>query len=268
MTYRSHWRKSLIIGLFALAPFTGSAHEYWIEPQGPAVLAPGAQLQAEFKVGQHFKGSRQSYIPNNIEQVELRDPAGALMDLNALIGQRPAIDVPATEPGTYVAALVTTYSSLVWRTEEKFLNFLKYDGLMDALPLHQARGLPPKDFRETYARSGKALLQVGDSALSDQVLGLPLEVILLERNGETMLIEVRENGEPLADHQLRTFQKRADEITEEETQTNALGQASVDVSGGGLFMLNIVTLREPSQPQKDEVWHSWWGTLSFKLPES
>ena len=268
MTQPSPWRKSLIIGLLALTPLPLSAHEYWVEPQGPAVLAPGAALQAELKVGQHFKGSRQAYIPRNLERAEVRDPDGQTLELNALIGQRPAIDVEASGPGTYVAGIVTTNSSLVWRQEEKFLNFLEYDGLMAALPIHKARGLPAKDFRETYARSGKALFQVGEGSLTDQVLGLPLEVILISRDGDSMLIEVRQDGQPLVDHQLRTFQNRAGEITEEETQTDALGRAQVDVSGGGLFMLNIVTLREPQKPEKDEVWHSWWGTLSFKLPET
>lgn len=264
------WAFAIATALTLVLPLQSQDHEYWIEPKGSAVLAPGEPLQAEFKVGTDFKGSRNSYIPRNIESLVMASPDGAKRPLGGELGQRPAVDTRSEQLGTHVVGLVTTRSKLTWRERERFVSFIEYEGLPGILEQHAARGLPDVGFEETYARSGKALLQVGPGALNDQVLGLPLEVVLLGHDPakQRIRLQVLENGQPLANNQVRLFHRLADgeEVSQITVLTDADGQASFDVSGGGQFMLNTVTLREPSDPVGDEVWHSWWGSLSFNLP--
>ena len=100
------WRKILFATFATLMASPIGAHEYWVEPQGAPILQVGDSLQAEFKVGQHFKGSRNAFIPNNIRRAELRAPDGTEVALNSLIGQRPAIQEPATQEGTSHEVLI------------------------------------------------------------------------------------------------------------------------------------------------------------------
>ncbi len=259
---------SVLLGAVTAA----QAHEYWVEPQGPAVLAPGDAMQAEFKVGTDFKGSRNSYIPRNIQSLVLAAPDGSQRRLGGELGQRPAVDTPAEQAGTHVVGLVTTRSKLTWRERERFVGFIEYEGLPGILERHAARGLPDIGFVETYARSAKALFQVGPGALKDQALGMPLEVVLLDHDREkhSIRLQVLDKGQPLPGNQVRLFHRLAPDQEARQTIaiTDADGQARFDVSGGGQFMLNTVTLREPSAPIGDEVWHSWWGSLSFNLPSN
>ncbi len=260
-------------GLGALLAMIGvsiaSAHEYWVEPQGAPVLAVGDPLEAEFKVGVDFKGSRNPLIPNNIRSLVIVSPDGSRAPLGGDLGQRPAVQATAEQPGTYVVGLETTRSKLVWREAERFASFIDYEGLEGIAEQHAARGLPEVGFAETYARSGKALFQVGSGALSDQAMGLPLELVMTQHDPEagTIRVQVLDAGQPLADNQVRLFRRTAGEVREVFARSDGEGFVSFGVSGGGQFMLNTVTLRPVSEPKWDEVWHSWWGSLSFNLPE-
>ncbi len=246
------------------------AHEYWVEPQGPAILALGTAMQGEFKVGVDFKGSRNSYIPRNVERLVLAMPDGSQKALGGELGQRPAVNTTAEQLGTHVVGLVTTRSKLTWRERERFVSFIDYEGLPGILEQHAARGLPEVGFAESYARSAKALFQVGPGDLNDQVLGMPLEVVMIAYDSQAQRVRLRvlEKGQALAGNQVRLFHRRdgGEEAEQVIAITDADGTVSFDVSGGGQFMANTVTLREPEQAEWDEVWHSWWGSLSFNLP--
>ncbi len=245
------------------------AHEYWVEPQGAPVLAVGAALKAEFKVGVDFKGSRNPLIPNNIRSLVIASPDGSRAPLGGDLGQRPAVQATAEQAGTYVVGLVTTRSKLVWREAERFASFIDYEGLDGIAEQHAARGLPDIGFAETYARSAKALFQVEAGALKDQAMGMPLELVMTQHDAQAgrVRLQVLEAGQPLADNQVRLFHRLAGQVSDVVVRSDGQGFVSFDVSAGGQFMANTVTLRPVTEPKWDEVWHSWWGSLSFSLPE-
>lgn len=259
------------LGAFLLlaAALPASAHEYWVEPQGEAVLAVGAPLEAEFKVGVDFKGSRNPLIPNNIRSLVIASPDGRRAPLGGDLGQRPAVQATAEQAGTYVVGLVTTRSKLVWREAERFATFIEYEGLDGIAEQHAARGLPEIGFAETYARSAKALFQVEAGPLKDQAMGMPLELVMTQHDTEAgrVRLQVLDAGQPLASNQVRLFHRLGGEVSEVIARSDDQGFVSFDVSAGGQFMANTVTLRPVAEPKWDEVWHSWWGSLSFSLPE-
>lgn len=256
--------------LLGIAPAV--AHEYWIEPYSYRIAA-GERLQANLKVGQHFSGDAQLYLPANIQQLRITMGEQA-NDVKARIGDLPALDQVIAQPGLAVISLVSNIFTLEYKESGVFERFLAYDGLEPILAQHLQRGLPLTGFKEGYQRHAKSLVQVGNGAGEDRLLGLAFEW-LLETNpyrttDNRLQARLYWHGAPLTDTQARLFVRRAGELQEMVLRTDEQGRVSFSLEPGSEVMLNAVQMRQPSAQfpaPEGASWISYWASITFFLPE-
>lgn len=265
-------KRGLITLVMALTvPASSVAHEFWIDPV-EFRLEPGDTLQAALRVGQNFSGSSLVYFPRNFSRFEL-DLGGTLAPVAGAIGDRPAMSVPATEPGLGVIVHETTLNHLTYTDWDLFVGFVEHKGFEGALERHAARGLPQTGFTELYSRHVKSLVAVGDGAGQDRAYGLETEFVALANpytddlsGGMPMQLFLR--GEPRADAQVELWDRAPDgSVTVSVHHTDVQGLVTLPVEAGHVYMADAVVLEElPPGAPRDAVWLSLWASLTFAVP--
>lgn len=264
--------KTLCAIAVCAVPFSGSAHEFWIDPQAYQVPV-GGTLVATLRVGETFKGSEQSYLERNFERFDLTCD-GVLSPVPGRSGDRPALNVAVPQEGLCVVIHQTRDYTLTYREWQKFVNFVEHKDFEGVLEAHAERGLPESDFVELYSRYAKSLIAVGDGAGSDAVVGLETEIVA-EANPYTddvsagFPIRVLYNGEPRADAQVELFARPTEgEVEVTLHRTDANGRVTLPVLPGYAYLADAVVLR-PLEPKDGDgpVWESLWASLTFAVPE-
>lgn len=266
------------LGLSAVALGLGasfaSAHEFWLQPHDWKIAGQG-QIIADTRVGQGFKGSPQSYLPNFFRRFEI-----ALGDrvepVEARLGDMPPVDMPALGDGLNVLIHETTDLTLTYSEWEKFVAFARHKAFDGALETHAARGLPDTGFVEAYSRYAKALVAVGDGAGSDRAYGLETEIVALDNPyaldpaDTAVRVEVLYQGAPRQGAQVELFEMApGGNVSITLHQTDAQGRASLPVRAGFAYMADAVVLREPGQDlaaRTGAVWETLWANLTFAVP--
>ena len=266
-------KRTVITSLFlACLATTAKGHEFWIDPMSHQVDA-GEPVVAAIRVGQEYKGSSYSYIPQNFRRFEVGF-GGEISPVNGVIGDRPAASVPTNGDGLMVLIHATTDTTLGWSSWEKFVNFVKHKDAEWVLEAHSARGLTEGDRRELYSRYAKSLVAVGSGEGADFETGLLTEIVALENpyTGEMsdgIDVRVLYEGAPRSETQIEVFEKASDEsVTIFTVQTDMDGQATVPVKPGHRYMLDAVVLREPRAEvavEKNVQWESLWANLTFEV---
>ena len=263
--------------LNALLPLTvtlpAAAHEYWIEPVSYQIV-PGEHLQAQLKVGQHFQGDPQIFLPDAVKKFQITT-GSVVADVRSRIGDLPALDQKIPSPGLALVSLVSNIFTLKYEQPGLFEKFLAYEGLDGVVQKHRARGLPANGFKEAYQRFAKSLVQVGEGGGEDRLLGLGFEW-LVETNPYTaadnrMQARLFWRGEPLAAVRARLFVRRGMQVEEAVLTTDEEGRVRFTPDPGSEILLNAVQMREPSDrfPAPEGcVWISYWATTTFALPET
>jgi uncharacterized GH25 family protein len=257
----------LVLGLTAPA----AAHEFWIEPKAYRV-APGAEIVADLKVGQNFKGDAYPYLKNRFVSFTVADQAGARA-VTGDEGDVPAATIRTQDTGLKVLSYLATAHRLDFDTWEDFVSYVEQEGLGWVTEAHKRRGLPDRGFAEEYVRCAKALVQVGppSPAHQDRAVGMPLELIADQNPyADPNLVELPVillwQGKPIGDIQLTIFQVTGGggAATRTTLRTNAAGKATVSLRGGGTFLLNAVHM-QATPPDRDAKWESHWASLTFEI---
>ena len=229
---------------------------------------------ADFRVGQRFNGSRQSYLKQRTTRHSyLQD--GVEVEIPGRNGDRPAMKVSNLKNGLAILVHETTDSTLKYNEFEKFQNFVKHKAFKDVLIAHKDRGLPETGFHESYRRFAKSLIAVGDGSGQDTSVGLQIEIIA-QANPYTddmasgLQVLVLLEGKPRPNAQVELFARPTG--TNQDAQvtlhfTNEMGIATLPVQYGHEYMADHVALIpvEPDQ-DTDPVWHSLWANLTFSVP--
>ncbi|MEM5491772.1 DUF4198 domain-containing protein [Hoeflea sp. AS16] len=245
-----------------------SAHEFWIEPHDFRVT-PEAEISADLRVGQDFKGDAFPYIPSRFAAFKLHDRLGET-DVDGIAGDLPALNLTPRAEGLSIFTYVSGGERIRFRDWEKFASYLALEGL-DAIPArHDARGLARDDTSEIYTRCAKTLVTVGDETTDqDRATGMRLELVagqnpLTLTPGAAMSFTLLWEGEPLADTQVALFHKGEDGGvgTRTLTRTDNNGQASFTLPAQGAYMAASVHMIEaPADRNAD--WQSYWASLTF-----
>lgn len=260
-----HRLPTLLLCLLALAPRPGAAHEYWIAPDDHTV-APGETVALRLKVGQMLKGSELPFLSNQNAGFRMVAPEGT-RDLAGLDGDIPAAAYLAEAPGLHIAVHQTLPLDLSFESFGEFREYLEYEGLGAVAGRHLARGLPESGIAEAYARSAKALIQVGPARAddSDRPVGLPYELVALGNpyaGGEALEVQLLWQGEPEAGTQLSIFRETAGGVERTLATTDAEGKATVPLGEPGLYLLNAVHIEPSDGPHH---WLSDWASLTFEV---
>lgn len=229
--------------------------------------APG-KINADLKVGQNFSGLVFSYLPNRFVSFEVTGPDGT-RPVTGIVGDTPAAAIPDAGPGLYILSYHSTADTLTFDDLQEFAEYAAYEGNDRIIAEHAALGLAETNFTEAYTRCAKALVQVGPFAGgADRAVGLPAELVALTSpydpaRGDTLDVQLLWQDAPLADQRINVFFK-GDADGPVPVTTDADGQAGVDVSRPGTYLLNAVVMT-PNAPGDEIAWESHWASLTFEI---
>lgn len=260
--------------VFAGLPGMVASHEMWIEPVKYAV-AVGDNIYAHEKVGQHFKGNEYAYLSTSYKSLNI-SVGDETRPVKSRLGDIPAVKEKAKKEGLHVLSAITSGSKITYESWDKFESFIKEKGLDWVIGRHKERGLPQKDFTESYRRYPKSLIKVGLGKGNDREFGLPLEWVA-ETNPyistEDIKLRLLWQGKPYVNAQVDVFNRvksknASIELIESHLMTDDEGRVIIPRAQGGEFLINAVRMLEPSvneKTQKGIVWESLWASLTYKL---
>jgi len=99
-------------------PRLALGHEFWIEPEKYQVES-GAPLVANLVIGEGFQGSPQMFFDTRIARFELRQ-GDQVLPYAGRMGDIPALDTVATDPGLLIIVHQTQPSTLKYNDWAKF----------------------------------------------------------------------------------------------------------------------------------------------------
>ena len=181
------------------------------------------------------------------------------------------------DAGTYVIG-VSTAARPIDLSGEDFNNYLKHDGVLDALEDRKRKGILDKAAKEKYSKHVKAIVQVGDTHTDSykQRLGYPIEIVPLsnpykvEPNGTLDVLVLRDN-KPVSNQLVYASHEGVHAHNEEgghveaiTTRTNDNGIASVTLSESGRWYIRLIHMVETDEADYD--YESNWATLTFERP--
>ena len=267
-------RIALLVALVPAFTSRGSAHDFWIEPSS-FDPAPGAAVSFRLAVGQRWQGDAFPRSERRIVRFTLIGPEDA-RSIPGAEGADPAGGIAVEGPGIYVAAYQSNSGELQLEPE-RFVEYVRLEGLEWVLDERRRRGEEGSASREIFARCAKAMLRVaGDDrgrSAYDRVLGLPFELVP-ERNpyalapGDTLPVRLVYRGRPLAGA-LIVATPREHPGEEVRARSDRLGRAELRLPAAGVWLVksvHMVRLEGTEAEWQHAEWQSWWASLTFALP--
>lgn len=306
---RSQWpgqaaRSSIAIVVclsVSASPSSALAHEYWLEPLARDWQV-GATVQADIRNGENLTGAPLPFLPDQLTR------AGMISDnhrqaLTGRLGDYPAFQLPAREPGLHLLLLESSRRELVHEDYANFDAFLNYHGLQHMAQEHAQRELPRKFIIEHYFRYCKAIVDVIDSADSASITassssssssgssnsnqsnssteigsgndpspalaaqGQRLELLALTNPLDTDRLELQLlfEGKPLAQRQVELFHRQNDKtVTRMIAMTDSNGRAGFSTVSDGQYLANSVHLLAPDSADAQAHWMTLWASLAFR----
>jgi hypothetical protein len=243
------------------------AHDLWLEPASFRAEA-GTALDVTVRVGESFVGEAVLLDSRRIVRLFRAGPDG-IFDL-----ERTPTGVPAARTGPLaVGTHALAYESGPFRHEMSggaFSKYLAEEGLDSVLARRRERGEERAIGRESYRRSVKGLVAIGEgpAAPRDRALGLPLELLLEARPergpGEAQL-RVLFRGAPLPGVLLTAVPRNAPEAAR-SARSDGDGRAVLLLDRPGAWLVKGVHIEEAAAGL-DADWASWWTSLTFAIPE-
>ena len=246
------------------------AHEFWVEPGNYRPEADEV-VPLKFYVGMAYHGDELPRYKSRIVEFSHFEPgAEEGKTVPGFEGQQAGLIRPHA-PGLHLVAYKST-STFVELEPAKFRDYLLEEGLNSIAERRKELGESGKPGRELFARCPKTLIQVGDSgAAADgmRVMGFPLEIVPDVNPydlsvGDSLPVKVLSRGEPLAGALLVGFPRENPE-DKPEARTGKDGRASLKLGYTGEWLIKTVSMERIDDPRAD--WQSWWGTITFELPE-
>lgn len=250
------------------------AHELWLDTKNfqPKI---GDTVEIELRNGENFKGINLSYLESRIESFfwVLGDTSAPV---KSRLGDVPAMTTPALQDGLMVVIYESKDSTLSYKDWDKFEKFINHKSLGPIERLHEDRGLPKTNFKESYRRYSKALLGIGAGQGKDRAFGLETEFILLKNpytgdisTGIPVLLLYQ--NKPRINAQIEVFQRDlSGKVTVHYQQTDKNGRAVINVLPAHDYLLDAVILRKPNSKTErtsGAVWESLWAATTFSVPK-
>ena len=238
------------------------------------LVSPGSTTLLTLTVGENFVGDQVAFtspLVASLRQYSL----GKAVDLRDRVPaneQLPELPVVVSQAGTYLVAFDTHPSQLVL-SADKFHAYLHEEGLDFIIKSREAAGNAALPGRERFRRNIKTLLQAGTRGDATYAVrtGQKLEIVPLanpsaQKRGGDMAFQVLFDGKPLANALVKSWHKRGGQTLIIRTITNGEGKVTVALPWSGAWMVSVVHM-VPVTDSQDHDWDSYWGNLTFALPE-
>ena len=164
-----------------------------------------------------------------------------------------------------------TVPNFIELAPDKFLDYLKEEGLSEVIAWRTQHGEAGKPGRERYSKFAKSLVLSGTAdEHQPPALGFPIEIVP-ERNpyllhaGEELPVRVLLRGKP-APH-LQVEAAWADQGQSKTTvigRTDSTGRIRVPLTSAGQWRLHSLHMERCAEPAVAD-WESLWASLTFAV---
>jgi uncharacterized GH25 family protein len=250
------------------------AHEFWLFPTQFFPKA-GETVSVSINVGEDYMGERWGGGSRRVQSLRLITPKGEKNLTTTVVQTDSAVTlkpVTLTEAGTHVLVLETN-SSFIELEPEKFLDYLKEDGLDNAVDYRQKNGETKKNGRELYRRCAKTVMQVGTVKGNEITKPMDLAIdIVPQQNpyslpkGSTLTCQFLYENKPLKNALVRCWRRVNGKTELEFKRSDAAGNATFELpkKGNAAYMVSVVTMVRLTDTSKAD-WQSTWGSLTFGM---
>jgi len=153
---------------------------------------------------------------------------------------------------------------------EKFNDYLKEDGLDNALDVRTKTNTLNKPSKEFYSRYVKLLVQTGDKTddTYKKKIGLRLEIIPAQnpynlKSGDYLQCLILFDGKPIPHQMVKIWNKINETSFLQNAYTENDGTIKFPISSKGPWMISTVKMIESTKPGAD--WQSFWGSFVFGI---
>ncbi len=244
------------------------AHEFWLQPE-KFIYQQGENVNATFLVGENFTGENWTGNRQRIKSLQLH-LGSDVDDIADLIGDEKgdSIQLMVMNEGT-VMMTFNNHNSFIELEAQKFTDYLKEDGLEDAINYREQNGEKDSIGREFYQRSVKTIFQVGKkyTDVYKKETDLPIDILLqsnpyeLKKNG-AIKTKILFQGKALKNALCKIWHRYNDKTTMQELSTDSNGELSIEIEPTGRWMVSTVKMVRLQNDSKAQ-WQSYWGSATW-----
>lgn len=265
---RYYTRKT--IAFFLLFAFMPSlfAHEFWLSPD-KYIYQRTDKINIRFLAGENFEGVNWEGSNERIRSLKIYY-GGVIDDLSPVVtdARGDSIEYTMVDEGTNLVAFHST-NSFIEMEPVVFEEYLKEDGLTNALAYRNEHNENGCNGRELYQRCAKTLIQVGNK--KDQTFRiptfLPIDIIpisnpYLVKDQEWLRAKVFFKTLPLSNALVKVWHHTDGKTEKKDLTTDANGEIVFKITTNGKWMISTVQIeRVHDNPICD--WQSYWGSLTW-----
>lgn len=262
-------KRFITLTLILLTAFIAQSHEFWLQPR-KFKYSLNEEMIIDFFVGENFDGEPWDMKKNRIEKLDLSHLSKTI-DLRQQVkpDAKEKLKYKFAEEGTYMLTMQTN-NAYIELDAEKFNEYLKEDGLENALELRTKSNTLDKPTKEFYSRFVKLLVQAGnqtDNTFSKKT-GMRIEIIpkqnpYLLKSGDYLQCLVLFNGQPSAHQMVKVWNKIGNTTFQQNNYTENDGTIKFPISSKGPWMVSTVMMIPSEKPGAD--WQSFWSSLVFGI---
>lgn len=223
--------------------------------------------------GDDFTPADEAPVPQRLAQVRTISQH-RISPLEVCGDRETGVEIDSSRVEQFPAWVVAQTAPLaIELAPEKFLSYLKHEGLSEVISKREKNGQSVKPGRELYSKYIKIALpgEQGAASLLVDAVGFPVEIVPLSSGslqvGGTMRVRVLFRGSAAAGLQVRVSNRGVGaDVAEPDIlgRTDSDGELEVILSRSGYWRLHTIVMLESESPEAD--WESWWACLTFCLP--
>ncbi len=243
------------------------AHEFWLEPM-KFWLKANEKTTLNIMVGENYQGEKADGTKFKIVQFK-HFGKGIEQDFqqNRSKTDLALVNVAFATEGNHLLAFNNT-NKFIELEANKFNDYLKEEGLDNALEVRTKNNLLNKNGREVYQRCVKTLFQVGNK--QDETFarntGMRLELIPSQnpysQTVKQISFKVLFDNEPLSNALVLVWQKMKGKTTVKKLRSDASGTVQFPLMHQGRWMVSTVRMIPHTNPTEAD-WQSYWGSYTF-----
>lgn len=250
------------------------AHEFWLFPT-QFFPKTGQSIPVSINVGEDYMGERWGGGDRRVQRLRLITPKGEKNLTTTVLQNDSSVKLKPltlTEAGTHILVLETN-SSFIELEPKKFSDYLKDDGLENAIEYRQKNGETKKNGRELYRRCAKTVMQVGTIKGNEitKPMGLSIDIVPGQNpysltKGSPLSCQFLYENKPLKNALVRCWRRVNGKTELEIKRSDAAGKATFELpkKGNAAYMISVVNMvRLTNNPKAD--WQSTWGSLTFGM---
>jgi uncharacterized GH25 family protein len=273
-TRRGALGASLItVALVLMWAAIAAAHDMFVQP-ARFFVAENSDVVVRVLNGT-FSKSENSITRDRLADVSVVSPEGRQrIDTSAwsATGDTSTFTLRTGGAGTYVVGTSTRPNVIALEAKE-FNQYLREDGIPDALAARQRTGELDRPARERYSKHVKALLQVGGARSGHFAtpLGYPAEILPVEnpyglQAGGVLRVRTLVDGKPAA-NQYVLFGGRTTggaRIAQRSTRSDGDGVARIPLRSRGTWYVKFINMAKLEGDAAAD-YESKWATLTFQV---